>query len=141
MSFGDEVVRLKDEEIEAIRFGLAYIRAVRMVNISEVERMVAGYLMIDHRRIKISDLEVLTGYSRKTIRTALVDLEIMGMANHVDGQGWRLTEAGMAILTLIYREASAIAKGKFGGYSEALLTALNDLPTKDVTRPFQLHID
>lgn len=130
-------LRLTSSEIADIRFRTNLVRISKGLNIRELEGTVAGHLLIDQRRARVSTLGILTGYARKTVRTTLTDMETKRLVDHIEDEGWSLTLTGRSFYIRVYRETTLIALGKQSGISEGLRRMFEELPSEGVTRLYR----
>lgn len=111
-------------------------KAYRSLDVSELERIIFGYLLVDQRPISVTALHELSGYSRRSVRSSLLDLQVMGLGERLPS-GWVLTDLGRVVFTSILREGEQIGEGLLFDFSSELKDVLRALPTEGVVRPFK----
>ena len=105
---------------------------------SSLEVLLAANLLLSGGPINCSSLSVLMGVTRRSVREALIDLEVLGLCLRSDDGGWLLNEVGRTTFTAIYREGVLIGSGKALGFSSELKEHLKSLQTVGVKRPFRV---
>lgn len=130
-------MNLSKTERRHIESILRYVKATRDINLSELDRLVIGHLLLDRRPIHLMSLSELTGYSRRSVRSCVIDLKTQGLVEQVP-EGWSLTGIGFTILLRLYREVRMIEVGAAEWFSEETLSILEDLPNEGVKRRFKM---
>lgn len=129
---------LSDQELRVISRNDRFVRALRALNFSQLERMIVNALLIDPNPWPILTLEQRTTYTRPAIRAILRDHRAMGLVEECPRRGWQLTPLGRAVFSRTYQEAMAIARGRVHQFSPELLEFVATLNVPDAKRHWHI---
>ena len=128
---------LSTKELEYLKVHSRLTQGWRRINVSPLESELTLWLTLDPCPSTVSALSALTGYTRRSVRLAMLDLETMGLAHRVSS-GWTLTDTGRRLLGRLVREMLDVAMRDAMWLSEGLLSELRGLPSEGVVKPFKV---
>lgn len=98
--------------------------ALRMIGLSELQRLILSTMADDQRAWRILTLSDEILFARSAIRNELRALELVGWASFDPDQGWSLTEAGLVVANSMHTEVADIASGSKRRFSGELCAAI-----------------
>lgn len=125
-------------DLSTLEFEHRYLIAMRVLHISEKERMIVGSLMIDPAPWPIQTLSERIRYARAGVRDALKDLKNMGFVEEIPRRGWVITEAGVEAYSLIFEQCVSIGTRAQRGFTQTFVDRIGELT--DYRVPKFIHI-
>lgn len=126
---------LSPEAAVFLEFNRRFQTILRLMNVSDLERLIATALLQDSAPWPFKTLAEYVNAPRSTTRNAALDLCRMGLCD-IDGRGVLLNSRGRSLFADATNEAYEVAAGRRPGLSRELLDRFRALPSEGVRRPF-----